>query len=76
MQQVRPGLARLVEAVLERDQLLGTVRAYADKDEYADWALSERTLRWMPPTRTRAVDLCEVAVKKAAWSACRCWSDG
>jgi hypothetical protein len=65
-----------VEAVLERDQLLGAVRAYADKDEYADWAPSGWTLRWMPPTRSRAVDLCEVAVKKAARSACHCWSDG
>jgi hypothetical protein len=65
-----------VEAVLERDQLLGAVRAYADKGEYADWAPSERTLRWMPPTRARAVDLCEVAVKKAARSACHCRSDG
>ncbi|MBB5809716.1 hypothetical protein HNR72_000744 [Streptomyces collinus] len=27
-------------------------------------------------TRARAVDLCEVTVKKAARSACHCWSDG
>lgn len=62
-QQVRPGLARLAVAVLERGQFLVAIRAHADEDEYAGFGFLQADIEVdAGGPHIHVVDLREVAV--------------